>query len=456
MFSIQLSLLIVLSIHIIITTSLRCNEDITGSFQVIENCRACVIFIAPTTLSATTTIKPTVLSKEMFTSYDEPSSEELILFGESKQSRRRRQLNVDTVIHQKCARESDGPLYGYDQTHCYCSSNQCNSNIQRCIYEVTSKRHFACYHGTNSSLHPLEIRPKCRSCRIRIDSNSLYHYECLTFGEREQKNRTYCTCQRPMCNQDVSTCQKLQPAASRPRTNLILDKFLNSTVSTTTTTSTTTRTSTTTSTTIPISTTTIELTVPVTTEVLPTETIATTLTITTTTITTTPITTKILTTTPIITTILTTTTTVVTTTSTIPTTSTTISTSTTSRSTTISTTTTTKTSAKTKKSTSNPITTSTITVTTTTVNTTLLITTTPMKTTLPIKSETEEEHLSDNSTSSELTTTSEITTSFNELKHLKTDHIEVKNRATCLLSNFLLICVLFQPFFFLLFTRCDH
>lgn len=455
MFSIQLSLLIVLSIHIIITTSLRCNEDITGSFQVIENCRACVIFIAPTTLSATTTIKPTVLSKEMFTSYDEPSSEELILFGESKQSRRRRQLNVDTVIHQKCARESDGPLYGYDQTHCYCSSNQCNSNIQRCIYEVTSKRHFACYHGTNSSLHPLEIRPKCRSCRIRIDSNSLYHYECLTFGEREQKNRTYCTCQRPMCNQDVSTCQKLQPAASRPRTNLILDKFLNSTVSTTTT-STTTRTSTTTSTTIPISTTTIELTVPVTTEVLPTETIATTLTITTTTITTTPITTKILTTTPIITTILTTTTTVVTTTSTIPTTSTTISTSTTSRSTTISTTTTTKTSAKTKKSTSNPITTSTITVTTTTVNTTLLITTTPMKTTLPIKSETEEEHLSDNSTSSELTTTSEITTSFNELKHLKTDHIEVKNRATCLLSNFLLICVLFQPFFFLLFTRCDH
>lgn len=455
MFSIQLSLLIVLSIHIIITTSLRCNEDITGSFQVIEDCRACVIFIAPTTLSATTTIKPTVLSKEMFTSYDEPSSEELILFGESKQSRRRRQLNVDTVIHQKCARESDGPLYGYDQTHCYCSSNQCNSNIQRCIYEVTSKRHFACYHGTNSSLHPLEIRPKCRSCRIRIDSNSLYHYECLTFGEREQKNRTYCTCQRPMCNQDVSTCQKLQPAASRPRTNLILDKFLNSTVSTTTT-STTTRTSTTTSTTIPISTTTIELTVPVTTEVLPTETIATTLTITTTTITTTPITTKILTTTPIITTILTTTTTVVTTTSTIPTTSTTISTSTTSRSTTISTTTTTKTSAKTKKSTSNPITTSTITVTTTTVNTTLLITTTPMKTTLPIKSETEEEHLSDNSTSSELTTTSEITTSFNELKHLKTDHIEVKNRATCLLSNFLLICVLFQPFFFLLFTRCDH
>ncbi|CAF4766927.1 unnamed protein product, partial [Rotaria magnacalcarata] len=80
-------------------------------------------------------------------------------------------------------RELDGPLYGYDQTHCYCNSNQCNSNIQRCIYEVTSKRHFACYHGTNSSLHSLEIRHKCRSCRIRTEINSIYHYECLTFGE---------------------------------------------------------------------------------------------------------------------------------------------------------------------------------------------------------------------------------------------------------------------------------
>ena len=158
MCSIWLSLLIIFSTEILLTINLRCNEDIHGSFQLMENCRACVIFIAPanlpttrstttstiTTTTTTTTTSP--LPKNMIMTNNEPSIEELYLFDQNKRRRRRRDSN-DTVIHQQCAQELEGPLYGYDQTHCYCNSNLCNSNIQRCIYEVTSKRHFACYHG---------------------------------------------------------------------------------------------------------------------------------------------------------------------------------------------------------------------------------------------------------------------------------------------------------------------
>jgi len=240
MFLICLSLLIVLSVNTIIATNLRCNEDINGSFQIIENCRACVIFIAPVTSpsinTTTTTAATTVLPRNMFISNAEPSIEELFLFDEKKRRRRRRRHSVDTVIHQECARELDSPLYGYDQTHCYCNSNRCNSNIQRCIYEITSKPQFACYHGIKSSQYQLEIRPKCRSCRIRTEFNSMHYYECLTFGEREQNNQTHCTCQRPMCNKDVSTCQRFQQAPSQPRTNLGFDIFSNSTTTIPTTT----------------------------------------------------------------------------------------------------------------------------------------------------------------------------------------------------------------------------
>ncbi len=247
MFSICLSLLLMVSVNIIIASNLRCNEDINGSFQVIENCRACVIFIAPATLTSTsttttTTTTTTVLPRHFFASNAEPSIEELFLFDEKK--RRRRRQTLDTVIHQQCAREFDGPLYGYDQTHCYCNSNQCNSNIQRCIYEVTSKRHFACYHGSNSSQYPLEIRHKCRSCRIRTEFNSIYYYECLTFGEREQNNQTHCTCQRPMCNQDVSTCHRSQQQPSQPRAHSVHGILINSTILSTITTMESTSTST--------------------------------------------------------------------------------------------------------------------------------------------------------------------------------------------------------------------
>ncbi|UJR28467.1 hypothetical protein I4U23_009706 [Adineta vaga] len=393
MFSIWLSLLIGLSVNNIIATNLRCNEDINDSFQVIENCRACVIFIAPSTSSPststalmTTKTTKTFFPRNMFISNVEPSIEELFLFDEKKRRRRRRRRqNTDTVIHQQCAREIDGPLYGYDQTHCYCNSNQCNSNIQRCIYEVTSKRHFACYHGTNSSQYPLEIRHKCRSCRIRQDFYSIFHYECLTFGEREQNNKTHCTCQRPMCNQDASTCQRLQQGPSKPRTNLVYTTISNSTIL------------------IPfiksISTSTVQTTT--TKQFTTTTPIRTTRTITTKT-------------TTVASTILTT--------STIPymTTATTTSTTTADISTT------------TVPSTLNPTIVSEITVTDTV---TSLITTTPLAATLSTVLETEEEEevLNVNSTLLEFTTTTttttttnETTTSYIQTKHLKTVYIEVK------------------------------
>ena len=62
----------------------------------------------------------------------------------------------------------------------------------------------------------------------------------------------------------------------------------------------------------------------------------------------------------------------------------------------------------------------------------------------------------ENSTIIELTSTNEITTSFNDIQHLKTVYIDVKNHGNYLLSNFLLICTLFQTFFFFLFIRCYY
>ena len=390
MFSIWLALSIVLlSIVNNLASNLRCNEDINGSLQVIENCRACVIFIAPATIypptSTTTTTTTTTTSsstsstsifpRQLYASNAEPTIEELFLFDEKKRRRRRRRQYVDTVIHQQCARELVGPLYGYDQTHCYCNSNQCNSNIQRCIYEVTSKRHFACYHGTNSTQYPLEIRHKCRSCRIRMEMNSMYHYECLTFGEREQINDTHCTCQRPMCNQDVSTCQRSQQAPSQPRTHLTHNILINftsllSSPPTTTTTTTTTTTKKTTKTT---------------------------------------------------------------------TTTTTTTTSTSSSTTTIPTTITMKTTMI-SFTTTHPIRTTTI-VSGTQSNTTEILST---------LIETNENTLIENTTLIQLTTVNDTTTSFMEIKHLKTVEIELKSSSNYLSSNYLLSFTLLQLFLFLL------
>ena len=217
--------LILLLINIINTTNLRCYEDINGSVKLIEHCRACIIYID-------IKINTAISQGKMFID-NQPSIQELFLYDEKKHRRRR---TTDSIVHQRCAREFDGPLYGFDQTHCYCNSNLCNSNIQRCIYEIASKRYFSCYHGSNSSHYSLEIYKKCRSCRIRKEFGSTYYYECKTFGELEQKSDTHCTCQHPMCNQDFTVCQRFQQIPSQPRFNSIHKIFLNSTKSTTITT----------------------------------------------------------------------------------------------------------------------------------------------------------------------------------------------------------------------------
>ncbi|UJR21046.1 hypothetical protein I4U23_024146 [Adineta vaga] len=205
-----LLLLLILFINITYITNLHCNDDLDGSIRLIENCRACVIYIDTKVRLA--------ISPRTANSSQTSSIEELIFSNERKRYRRH---DPNIIIRQKCAREHDGPLYGYDQTHCYCNSNRCNSDIQRCIYEIASKRYFSCYQGSNTSQNLLEISKKCRSCRIRIDNNRIDHYECLTFGEQEQNNRTHCTCQYPMCNQDLGTCQRFQQKPSQSRVHFI-------------------------------------------------------------------------------------------------------------------------------------------------------------------------------------------------------------------------------------------
>ena len=217
-------------IELIRTTNVRCYDDQNHAIQLTEHCRACVIYIE--SKNNVSNVAP----KQIHVEHNDFSIRNLFLNDEEEQHRRRfRRWSSDIVIHQKCAREYDGPIYGFDQTHCYCNSNLCNSNIQRCIYEIASKRYFSCYHGTNRTLNSLEILKKCRSCRIQKDANSNFHYECLTFGEQEQRSETHCTCQHPMCNQDFVICQRFQQISSQGRVQV----FLNTTEPPTTTTTTT-------------------------------------------------------------------------------------------------------------------------------------------------------------------------------------------------------------------------
>ena len=214
-------------IQIIHASNLRCYDDYGGSFRLVEHCRACVIYID---------IKMnTGISQRKQFDHDQKQSAS--------------QQTSNTIVHQRCAREFDGPLYGFDQTRCYCNTNLCNSNIQRCFYEIVSRRYFSCYQGSNASQNSLEINKKCRSCRIRKESSLTYHYECLTFGEQEQRSHTQCTCQHPMCNQDFAICQRFQQIPSQARVNVISQIVRNTTktfsiITTITTTSTTTTTTT--------------------------------------------------------------------------------------------------------------------------------------------------------------------------------------------------------------------
>lgn len=202
-------------------TALHCYDDLQNkTVQLIETCRACVIYIDARASASGIVPKKGLNEGDLFI-------EDFVLSDEQK--RRQRRWSPDIIIHQKCARDLDGPIYGFDQTHCYCNSNLCNTNIQRCIYEIASKRYFSCYHGANSTglAASLEISKKCRSCRIRKLSNSSFQYECLTFGEQEQQTETHCACQHSMCNQDLSACQRSQQISSQARVN----SFLNSTES---------------------------------------------------------------------------------------------------------------------------------------------------------------------------------------------------------------------------------
>ena len=233
-------LLIILSVNIILATNLRCYEDINRSLELIESCRACIIFIESVNVASRTRLN---LPKAMLNPNHQLSIEEIDLYQQgNSRAHRRRHRSVNIVTRQRCARPSDGALYGFNQTHCFCDSNQCNSNIQRCIYEVTAKSQFPCYHGTNFSQNAFEIRQKCRSCRLHQDLNLIYHYECLTFAEHEQQNQTHCTCQHPLCNQDARICQRFQQglsAASRTHSPNDIFPHLNPRIpSSTTTTST--------------------------------------------------------------------------------------------------------------------------------------------------------------------------------------------------------------------------
>ncbi|CAF1266186.1 unnamed protein product [Adineta ricciae] len=233
-FSLFLLLFIIL-INITSVVNLHCHDDLHGSIRLIENCRACVIYID-------TNIRLAISPRT--TSLSQTSSIEELAFPNERKRYRRHDPNI--IIRQRCAREHDGALYGYDQTHCYCNSNRCNSDIQRCIYEIASKRYFSCYHGFDSSGNLPEISRKCRSCRIRMDTNRKHHYECLEFGQQEQNNQTHCTCQYPMCNQNLGICQRFQQKSSPPpRIHLIRYVISNVTSSTSAVTTKTTTTTTT-------------------------------------------------------------------------------------------------------------------------------------------------------------------------------------------------------------------
>lgn len=207
MYFIAFLLLILQPMKVRLASNIRCYEDVNRSVQLHENCRACVLFIDSINTSS---ISKTQLAKKLPDQLQELSIEALISSSDSRNHRHRRQ--VTSILHQNCARYSSGPLYGYNQTHCICDTDQCNYNIQRCIYEVIAKSFFSCYHGVVSG-DPvsLEVRSKCRTCRVSRLDESMYNYECLTFAEAQPNNRTQCSCQQPMCNRNLPICERMQP-----------------------------------------------------------------------------------------------------------------------------------------------------------------------------------------------------------------------------------------------------
>ena len=227
MYLIGVLLLIIGSVNVLLATHLRCYEDDGGgdqtpgnrSVQLHERCRACVLFIDFVNISSTVSTINSV--GKLLNRHHELSIEELISYQEAKPNYRRRRRHLSTPLRQSCARSANGPLYGYNQTHCYCDSDRCNTNLQRCIYEVIGKSLFSCYHSSTPSERPLKIHQKCRACRLRRQLDSTYYYECLTFAEEEHSNQTHCTCQHPLCNRDATICERsLLPTLPSTRAQL--------------------------------------------------------------------------------------------------------------------------------------------------------------------------------------------------------------------------------------------
>lgn len=221
MYLLGVLLLIIGSVNILLATQLHCYDDATAatnrSVQLHEHCRACILFID--VVSSSSTVSTMNSAGKLLSRHHELSIDELISYQETKPDyRRRHRRQLSTPLRQSCARSSNGPLYGYNRTHCYCDSNRCNLNLHRCIYEVIAKSLFSCYHSSTTSERPLEIQQKCRACRLRRQSDAIYHYECLTFAEEEHSNQTHCTCQHPLCNRDATICgRSLLPALPSTR-----------------------------------------------------------------------------------------------------------------------------------------------------------------------------------------------------------------------------------------------
>ncbi|CAF0747270.1 unnamed protein product [Didymodactylos carnosus] len=195
--------------------------------SLVHNCYSCMIFIE---LLPTTTILSKIKQKSLVT-IDEDDLDYYPNKRFANYVNENDSISVRTTLHpflyytqndqqqqhryvpnRRCIKEQESPVYGYDDKNCFCNTDYCNANIERCKLEISFKPIFPCYDGFTNSL---TIRQKCRSCQIRAIKATYYssnlQYQCLTFGwidisnnnDSEQKS---CTCQKAMCNEDFLTC----------------------------------------------------------------------------------------------------------------------------------------------------------------------------------------------------------------------------------------------------------
>ncbi|CAF0881374.1 unnamed protein product [Didymodactylos carnosus] len=232
---------IVLTSLLEISFMLKCYDDNSYNISdnqyrplLIDNCHSCMIFIGllsiTTTITTTTTLSMT--EKESIVSIDDDDldyyrnkrfvdyvnenvhiSKRITLYPFSSITRSNQQQQQHRYIStRRCIKEEESPIYGYDDKNCFCNTDYCNTNIERCKLEISFKPMFPCYDGLTNSL---KIRQKCCSCQIRVIKTTYYgsnlQYQCLTFGQIDIDNNNdseqqSCTCQKAMCNEDFQTC----------------------------------------------------------------------------------------------------------------------------------------------------------------------------------------------------------------------------------------------------------